>query len=44
MEERDLIKKFAEDAKKKNKEENTTAWKVRGTPKNGLHLVKITKR
>lgn len=44
MEERELIRKYAEDARKKNEEENTTAWKVRGTPKNGLHLVKITRR
>ena len=43
-EERDLVRKFVQDAKQKNETENTTAWKVRGTPKNGLRLVKITKR
>ena len=43
-EERGLIKEWVTKAEKKNKEENTQAWKVRGTPKNGLRLVKITKR
>ena len=42
--ERELVKKFVADANEKNKAENTTAWKVRGTPKKGLRLVKITKR
>ena len=44
IEERGLIKEWVTKAEKKNKEENTQAWKVRGTPKNGLRLVKITKR
>ena len=44
IEERELVKKFVQDAAKRNEEENTTAWKVRGTPKNGLRLVKITRR
>ena len=43
-EERGLIKEWVNKAEKKNKEENTQAWKVRGTPKNDLRLVKITKR
>ena len=28
----------------KNKEEQTSDWKVRGNPKNGLRLVKITRQ
>ena len=44
IEERELIKELVNKAEQKNKEENTQAWKVRGTPKNGLRLVKITKR
>ena len=44
IEERELIKTFVEEAKRKNESQNTTAWKVRGTQKNGLHLVKITSR
>jgi hypothetical protein len=44
IEERELIRKFVQDAAKRNETENTTAWKVRGTPKNGLRLVKITRR
>ena len=44
IKERELISRYAEDAKKKNVAENTTEWKVRGTPKNGLRLVRITKR
>ena len=42
--ERELIREFAVQAKQKNELENTDVWKVRGTPKNGLRLVKITKR
>ena len=44
IKERELISRYAEDAKQKNVAENTTEWKVRGTPKNGLRLVRITKR
>ena len=44
IEERELIKEWVMKADNKNKENNTQAWKVRGTPKNGLRLVKITKR
>ena len=44
IEERELIKTFVEEAKRKNESQNTTAWKVRGTPKNGLRLVQITSR
>ena len=44
IEERDLIKEWVKKAEEKNKEEDTQAWKVRGTPKNGLRLVKITRR
>ena len=44
IEERELIKEWVMKADNKNKENNTQAWKVRGTPKNGLRFVKITKR
>ena len=44
IEERELIKEWINKAEQKNKEEYTQAWKVRGTTKNGLRLVKITKR
>ena len=44
IEERELIKTFTEEAKRKNEEGSTTVWKVRGTPKNGLRVVKITTR
>ena len=43
IEEREMIKEWVKKAAQKNKE-NTQSWKVRGTPKNGLRLVKITKR
>ena len=44
IEERQLIKTMAEEAKRKNETEKVTYWKVRGTPKNGLRVVKITTR
>ena len=44
IEEREMIKEWVKKVAQKNNEENTQSWKVRGTPKNGLHLVKITKR
>ena len=44
IEEREQIREWVKKADRKNKDENTDAWKVRGTPKNGLRLVKITKR
>ena len=44
IEERKLIKTMNEEAKKRNQAENVTHWKVRGTPKNGLRVVKITTR
>ena len=44
IEEREIIKESVKKAAQKNKEENTQSWKVRGTPKNGIRLVKITKR
>ena len=46
VEERQEIKKWVTRAKEKTKEENdeNITWKVRGTPKNGLRLVKITKQ
>ena len=39
LEEREWLKK----ADEKNKLENTTDLKIRGTPKSGLRLIKITK-
>ena len=44
QEERNLIRTMSEEAKRKNEAENVTHWKVRGTPKNGLMVVKITTR
>ena len=44
LEERNLIKTWHQKAEEMNKMENTTDWKVRGTPKNGLRLVKISKK
>ena len=44
IEERQLIKTIAEEAKRKNEAENVTHWKVRGTPKNGLRVVKVPTR
>ena len=44
IEERQLIKSMQEEAKRRNTADNVTHWKVRGTPKNGLKVVKITAR
>ena len=44
IEERQLIKSMTEEAKRKNEADNVTHWKVRGTPKNGLRVVKITRK
>ena len=44
QEERNLLKAMNDEAKKKNEEDNVTHWKVRGSPKNGLRVVKITAR
>lgn len=44
IEERQLIKTMTEEAKRKNEADNVTYWKVRGTPKNGLRVVKIATR
>ena len=40
-EERTMIRSMNEKAIELNKSENTTEWKIRGSPKNGLRLVKI---
>ena len=40
-EERAMIRSMNDKANELNKAENTTEWKIRGTPKNGLRLVKI---
>ena len=44
--ERVQIKKFVDTAKTKNAEENDPShyWVVRGTPKNGISLVKLARR
>ena len=42
IQEREMVRKFVNDANEKNKADNTTEWKVRGTPKNGLRVVRIT--
>ena len=44
IEERNLIKAWQKTAGEQNEAENTDVYKVRGTPKNGLRLVKLTKR
>ena len=44
LEERKLIQAMSEEAKKRNEAENVNHWKVRGTPKNGLRVVKVTTR
>ena len=44
LEERKLIRTMNEEAKKRNEAEKVTHWKVRGTPKNGLKVVKVTAR
>ena len=43
-EEREMVRDMVKKAAEKNDAENTQEWKVRGTPKTGLRLVKITKR
>ena len=43
-EERDMVNDMVKMAAEKNAAENTQEWKVRGTPKTGLRLVRITKR
>ena len=45
IEERAEIRKWIEKAKEHNRDEQgNITWKVRGTPKNGLRLVRFTKR
>lgn len=44
IKEREIIKQWHQDAEERNKKENTTMWKVRGDPKNGLRLVKVNKK
>ena len=45
VEERQLIKTWVDKAKEKSeKETENFIWKVRGDPKNGLRLMKVTKR
>ena len=44
--EREQIRNFVDIAKAKNREENDPShyWVIRGTPKNGIRLVKLTRR
>ena len=42
IEERQLIKQMHEEAKRRNEADEVTHWKVRGTPKKGLKIVKIS--
>ena len=42
--EREQIKKLVDIAKDKNAEDCSYHWVVRGSPRNGLHLVKLTRR
>ena len=44
FEEREQIREWVKKAEEKNKQDNTQAWKVRGTPKNGLRLVNTKQR
>ena len=45
VEERQLIKTWVDKAKEKSeKETENFIWKLRGDPKNGLRLMKVTKR
>ena len=43
-EERDIIKQWMRRADENNRRDNTADWKVRGSPKNGLRIVKVTKK
>ena len=43
-EERELIRQMSDEAKRRNQAENVSHWKVRGTPKKGLKIVKINPR
>ena len=44
LKERSVVKAWTVKADELNKTEGTNEWKVRGTPKNGLRLVKIKRR
>ena len=44
IEEREMVRDMVKKAAEKNDAENKQEWKVRGTPKTGLRLVRITKR
>ena len=44
IEEREMVRDMVKQAAEKNDAENTREWKVRGTPKTGLRLVRITTR
>ena len=42
-EERELVRQWKKKVDEKNKAQNTTDWRLRGDPKNGLRLVKVNK-
>ena len=42
--EREQVRKFVNIAKERNTNDSSNYWVVRGTPKNGLSLVKLTRR
>ena len=44
LEEREMVREMVKKAEAKNDADNTNEWKVRGTPKTGLKVVRITKR
>ena len=44
LEEREMVREMVKRAEAKNDAENTNEWKVRGTPKTGLKVVRITRR
>ena len=44
LEERKLIKEWVQIAEEQNKAENTDEYRVRGSPKNGLRTVRVTKK
>ena len=41
---REQVKKYSDSAKKKNREDPSHRWVVRGSPKNGWRLVNLTRK
>ena len=44
LKERDMIREWVKNATKRNEEENSNDWKVRGTLKTGLRVVKVIRK